>query len=255
MAPQLNNSVSKAFAILRLLGRGRTQLSAADVVRELGMNAVTAHRFLRTLEAEGALVQVKKGQFRLGYMFVDLGDRALEQDRLGHLLEPLLAGITSELKEATMATLYQNGMVVCVARAMPDRSLSVDIRVGDRLEAYCTAHGKVWLAHIGAREREKYLANFAPEAMTERTITSRAELEGEIERVRAQGYAYNLGEREDGISAVAVPVLSRNGRIVASLSVFGPSSRITSDLLDKAKLKLDEAAERAATILYGQDPA
>src|SRR5690606_6281384 len=105
--------VSKAFDILRLLGRGRQRISAADVVRELGMNGITAHRFLKTLEAEGALVQVSKGSFRLGYMLVDLGDRALEQDRLGQLLQPLLEDITRELKEASMATIYQTGMVVC----------------------------------------------------------------------------------------------------------------------------------------------
>lgn len=255
MATQLNNSVSKAFDILRLFGRGRQRVSAADVVRELGMNAITAHRFLKTLEAEGALVQVSKGSFRLGYMLVDLGDRALEQDRLGQLLQPLLEEITSDLKEASMATIYQTGMVVCVARAMPQRSLSVDIRVGDRLEAYCTAHGKMWLAHVSAREREKYLSSLKFEAFTNRTIANRAELESEIDLSRQRGFSYNMGEREEGITAIAVPVLTSGGRMVAGLSMFGPTSRINRETLDSAIDRLKSAASEASMLLYGKGVA
>jgi len=252
LATQLNNSVSKAFDILRLLGRGREVVSAADVVAELGMNAVTAHRFLKTLEAEGALVQAAKGSYRLGYMLVDLGDRALEQDRLGQLLQPLLEDVTRNLREASMATIYQAGMVVCVARARSQRSLSVDIRVGDKLEAYCTAHGKMWLAHISAREREKYLSSLRFTAMTGRTITSRDMLEEEIELSRKRGFSYNLGEREEGITAIAVPVLTHGGRMVASLSMFGPTSRIDRETLDAAIDRLKAAAAEAALVLYGK---
>lgn len=222
------------------------------MVRELGMNAITAHRFLKTLEAEGALVQVSKGSFRLGYMLVDLGDRALEQDRLGQLLQPLLEEITSDLKEASMATIYQTGMVVCVARAMPQRSLSVDIRVGDRLEAYCTAHGKMWLAHVSPREREKYLSSLKFEAFTNRTITNRAGLEEEIDLARQRGFSYNMGEREEGITAIAVPVLTSGGRMVAGLSMFGPTSRINRETLDSAIDRLKSAACEASVLLYGK---
>ncbi len=84
MAQQLNNSVARAFDILRLLGRGRPRLSVADVTRELGLNAITAHRFLKTLEAEGALVQDRKGSYRLGYALVDLGDRARDEVHVFH---------------------------------------------------------------------------------------------------------------------------------------------------------------------------
>ncbi|UYO01251.1 MAG: IclR family transcriptional regulator [Devosia sp.] len=252
MAQQLNNSVARAFAILKLLGRGRARISVAEVCRELGLNAVTAHRFIKTLETEGALVQTGKGSYRLGYMLVDLGDRALEQDRLGALMQPVLDEITADLREASMATIYQAGMVVCIARAMPQRSLSVDIRVGDRLEAYCTAHGKTWLAHLSAREREKYLQSVEMEALTARTIVKRPELAEEIERTAQRGYAYNLGEREEGIAAIAMPVRTEAGRMVAGLSVFGPASRIDRAALDRFRLRLDKAVRDAELLVYGR---
>jgi IclR family pca regulon transcriptional regulator len=252
LAQQLNNSVARAFDILRLLGRGRPRISVADVTRELGLNAITAHRFLKTLEAEGALVQVAKGSYRLGYALVDLGDRARDEDRLGQWLQPVLDDLTADLGEASMATLYQAGMVVCIARAMPPRSLSVDIRVGDRLEAYCTAHGKLWLAHVSAAERARYLSSVPLHAMTGRTITHPKHLQDEIAAVAQRGFAYNLGEREDGITAVAAPVLTDSGRMVAGLSMFGPTSRIDRETLDRGLVRLQAAARDAALLLYGR---
>lgn len=255
MAQQLNNSVARAFDILRLLGRGRSRIGVNEVTRELGLNAITAHRFLKTLEAEGALVQGAKGSYRLGYALVDLGDRARDEDRLGQWLQPVLDDLTADLGEASMATIYQAGMVVCIARAMPARSLSVDIRVGDRLEAYCTAHGKMWLAHISASERARYLTSVRLDAMTGRTITHRTQLQEEIDTARQRGFSFNLGEREDGITAVAAPVLAETGRMVAGLSVFGPTTRMDLAAMRRAEKSLTSATEDARAILYGRSMA
>lgn len=251
MAPQLNSSVAKAFAILAMLGEDRKSIGAAEVAGELGMNAITAHRFLRTLAAEGALVEERRGRYRLGYMLVDLGVRAHAQDDLGRRLQPLLDTLTHQTGEASMATIYREGMVVCIARAMPNRSLSVDIRVGDRLEAYCTAHGKLWLAHLPDRHRTDYLNRTELRTWTGNTLTSRATLEAEIAAIADRGHAYNLGEREEGITAIAVPVLMRNGEMVAGISMFGPTSRIDRERLDAALQYLKAAASLAQDLLYG----
>ena len=97
MATQVNNSVLKAFAILELFSESRTEINAALVARELGLNAVTAHRFLRTLERVGALVAVSKGVYRLGFALVDLADRVIHHADLGRALTPLLEAVTREI--------------------------------------------------------------------------------------------------------------------------------------------------------------
>lgn len=252
MAQQLNNSVARAFDILRLLGRGRSSISVAEVTREMGMNAITAHRFLKTLEAQGALVQTNRGSYRLGYGLVDLGERARSADRLGQWLQPVLDQLTADVGEASMATLYQAGMVVCIARAMSPRSLSVDIRVGDRLEAYCTAHGKLWLAHVTPAERARYLRGTRLDALTGQTITHRAQLQDEIDAVGRRGVSYNMGEREDGITAIAMPVMTQSGSMVAGLSVFGPSTRLDLAVIRRIEPQLALAVNHAQRILYGR---
>lgn len=251
MAIQLNNSVARAFAILGLFSETRRTIAAADLVRELDLNATTAHRFLKTLEGEGALVLASKGHYRLGYMLVDLGRRAEREDDLGKLLQPELDALSASQQEASMATLYQSGMVVCIARGLAQRSLSVDVRVGSRLEAYCTAHGKLWLAFMPTPERTRYLNSVVREPMTGTTITDRDALLKEIKSIAAQGYAVNRGEREDGITAIAVPVLGRDGKMVTGLSIFGPTSRINDTILSLSLTALRHAAQRSTKRLYG----
>ncbi|UUP18179.1 IclR family transcriptional regulator [Nitratireductor thuwali] len=250
---QINGSVVKAFAILKLFSQERPELTAADVARETGMNAITAHRFLRTLEHVGALVAVTKGIYRLGYVFADLGDRVLRNDALARLLQPFLNRLTEELQEATMATVFRSDMVTCIARATSKRSLSVDIRVGTQLEAYCTAHGKTWLAYMPDHERERYLQSVERVRFTTNTIIDLEALNAELEKVREQRYAINDSEREDGIRAVAVPILTRTGRMIAGISAFGPSSRFTESAMQTALGRLRATAQEVEDSLYGAE--
>ncbi|NGN41146.1 IclR family transcriptional regulator [Mesorhizobium sp. CGMCC 1.15528] len=252
MVTQINGSVVKAFDILKLFDEDRNEVTTTDVATELDLNFVTAHRFLRTLEHVGALVAVAKGRYRLSYVFVDLGDRVTGGDLLGQTLQPLLNAITADLQEAAMATVFQSDMVVCIARAVSRRQLSVDIRVGSRLEAYCTAHGKTWLAFMSERQRAHYLDTVERLRFTRNTVVERATLERQIAEVRELGHAFNDSEREDGIRAVAVPILARGGRMIAGLSVFGPASRMTDEITQLALARLQHAARDAGGLLYGQ---
>lgn len=102
---------------------------------------------------------------------------------------------TIETRESSMATICQAGLVVSIARATPPRSLSVDIRVGGRLEAYCRVHGSLLLAHLGPRERARYLETVRLDGVTEHTISCGRNLETELDVVRQGGYAFDLAER------------------------------------------------------------
>ncbi|MFC3230185.1 IclR family transcriptional regulator [Marinibaculum pumilum] len=251
MATQVNNSVVKAFAILDLFSESRTEINAALVSRELGLNAVTAHRFLRTLEQVGALVAVSKGVYRLGFALVDLADRVIHHAELGRALLPVLEGITADMREASMATAFEADMVVCIARVVSGRSLSVDIRVGTQLDAYCTAHGKLWLSELGEPALRRYLEVMPLARLAPHTIVDRDRLLAELDLVRRQGHAVNDGEREEGIRAVAVPVRTRQGRMVAGLSLFGPAFRLTDPVMAAGLERLRAAAVEAGQLLQG----
>lgn len=249
---QLNNSVARAFAILDLFSERRPELNARDVATELQLNLVTAHRFLRSLAAVGALVTVARGRYRLGYLFADLGSRVVHSDCLAAAAQPVLEQVTADINEASMATVLQANHISCIAVALSGRTLSVNVRPGTRMEAYCSANGKVWLAHLPRPALLRFLDEVELQSMTARTIADREALERELEKVRRDGYAVNDGEREDGLRAIAVPVTRRDGEILAAISVFGPTSRMSPEVMDRALGRLRRAAKEIEAGLYGR---
>ncbi|XIA63624.1 IclR family transcriptional regulator C-terminal domain-containing protein [Bradyrhizobium sp. TZ2] len=64
-----------------------------------------------------------------------------------------------------------------------------------------------------------------------RTITTQAAFAAELDRVRVSGYAYEDEEHIEGIRCIAAPVFAYSGRVVGSLCVVGPGSRMTRQKL------------------------
>jgi DNA-binding IclR family transcriptional regulator len=251
MGVQHNNSVARAFAILDLFTEQRPQLSAGDVARALNLNTVTAHRFLRSLEAAGALVAVARGSYRLGFRLVDLANRVTRHKILAEAMQPALDELAAELNEASMAAVPEANAVICIATALPRRDLLVDIRPGMLMEAYCTAQGKLWLASLDDRALKAYLDEVPLDALTSKTITDREALVAEIRTIRREGFALNDGEREDGLRTIGLPLNSREGRMVAGVTVYGPVTRMTQEVLDTAKRLIGEALAGIDARLYG----
>jgi DNA-binding IclR family transcriptional regulator len=109
--------------------------------------------------------------------------------------------------------------------------------VGRRVPHHVAANGKVFMA-FGAASVPERLERFTP-----RTITTRAALEADLERVRARGYATAVDELELGLAAIAAPVRVADRDVVAALSISGPTSRLTSERIEQlVPLLLEQAA-------------
>jgi len=57
----------------------------------------------------------------------------------------------------------------------------------------------------------------------------------ELAHVRQQGYAVAQEELEEGLSAVAAPIMNYEGHVIAAISVSGPSFRLTEERLSWRK--------------------
>jgi DNA-binding IclR family transcriptional regulator len=108
---------------------------------------------------------------------------------------------------------------VCIAQEESPQPLRHVVHVGDELPLWGGASAKVLL--IGA-----------PPGLLARVAESSPYGPGHVRRLEEwiaaaarQGYAVSHGEREDGLSAVAAPILGRSATVVAALSLSGPSVR------------------------------
>jgi len=251
MVTPINNSVVKAFAILDIFNDHRETVTTNDVVSLLGLNTITAHRFLKTLVQVGALASPHKGIYQLGFKLVDYGERAGSFRRMGAVLQPFLNKLAAETNEGALATTFDGTAVTCIATAHPDHAFVFNARVGARHEPYATANGKLWLAHIGQDRLESYLASNELVPISKNTLTNKDALFEELALIREQGYATNRSEREAGLHAVAAPIFSRTGEMVTGISVFAPAERMSREKEEEIFKVLTRTLEKAQATLYG----
>jgi IclR family acetate operon transcriptional repressor len=245
-------AVQRAVAVLDALATGEpdeagngevgraVDLGTNEIARRTGINASTVSRLLATLADAGLVEHVAgSGRYRLGIRLLQLGNAVLARLDLRELARPHLAALTEVTGEtATLSTPGEHEAITVdfVQSASFVQSVA---QVGRPSSAHATAVGKVFLAHGGR------LPDGALRAFTDRTIADRAALAAEIQQVRLQGFALAAGEREDGLHAIAAPILDARGDLVAILGVQGPASRFDASRMRTA---LDPLREHAAAI-------
>ena len=237
-------SVQRAVAILNELADAGTELGTNEIARRTGINGSTISRILATL-ASGGLVEhvAATGRYRLGIGVVRLANAVHERLDIRSLARPHLEELASRTKEtATLSVPGEHEAITLdfVQSPLSVRSVAV---VGRTSAAHATAVGKVFLAYGGTPPGEGL------DAYTERTIVDPAVLEVDLARARERGWAQALGEREEDLNAVAVPVLSSTGTLVAMLGVQGPAVRFNPRAMQTAaQLLLARAALISAAL-------
>lgn len=219
-------AVQRAVALLKLFSDARPEWPLPDLARAAGLHKTTAFRLLSALTSEGLVARTPGSQgYRLGPEAITLGARALRANDLRTVGRPALEALAERSGEtATLETRVED-QVLILDEVHRHESLRAIPSVGTRWPVHATSTGKVLVAELSEADRTAILRS--PLARpTRRTIATQAGLRRELRRVRVQGYATAIGELEDGYSAVGVAIRDHDGRVVAALSVGGPSARL-----------------------------
>lgn len=211
-----------------------------ELARASGVNASTVSRLLGTLCAHGYAERVPaSGRYRLGGRFLRLAQHVLAQLDLRTLARPHLAALEASTGETATLSVPGQPDAVTVDFVTGRGSVVSVARIGRPSVAHATAAGKVMLAFGPGELPREPLAAFTP-----RTLTNAAALAEEVERVRRQGHARAVAEREPDLSAIAAPVFDARGELAGILGLQGPSSRLDGAALEAAlPLLVDHAAQ------------
>ncbi|MEU8174312.1 IclR family transcriptional regulator [Microbispora hainanensis] len=222
-------SVDRALDVLEALSEHGGQAGLSEIAATTGLPYGTIHRLLQTLLARGYVRQESDRRYALGGALVRIGGVA--ERMLAVWAEPYLARLVELSGETANLAVLEGDYVVYVAQVPSPRRLRMFAEVGRRVLPHSTAVGKALLA--GRDDAEAVFRRTGLPRRTDRTITSVGELLEELDRVRARGYALDLGEEESGVHCMAVPVHD-GGRAFAAMSVSGPAERI--DAIDREEL-------------------
>jgi DNA-binding IclR family transcriptional regulator len=224
-------SVERALAVLKLFGESEPELGVSELARRLSLHKSTVSRLLSTLEAGGFVQQDKRnGRYRLGLQLATLAGLALTQYELRDVARPFLSELAGESGETTTLSVLDGTDAVNIDQVLAPQPVKHLGWIGRRLPLFCTAAGKPLLASFSAPGLERYLER-PLSRFTARTVTNASMVRREMERVRAQGFALAQEEYEAELCAVGAPVRDHRGDVVASITVSGPSYRLSTERL------------------------
>jgi DNA-binding IclR family transcriptional regulator len=229
MATPKNHSVMKAFALLKAFRDPDEWVTSSELSRRAHLPEASGYRLIQTLEEIGAVVRGARGRYRTGLLLLSLSHNVTVPELLRDASQALMMEWARKLNLTMHLGVLEHGMVTYVAKTAPAGAFPVHTRVGAQLEAYCSGLGKVLLAALPDEQMESVILDGALVALTPYTITSTQALRAQLKQVRQQGYALDDRENHTDIRCIAVPVLDRDGRAVASLSATDSVARMTPE--------------------------
>lgn len=241
-------AVTRAVAILRLLGRGPDALTLKAISDELGMVTSTCLHILRVLVEEG-LVQVEAGtkRYRLGVGMLALARSVIEHSHFPALAEPVLERLALAWNLTTIGVEISGGdslVVVALARSRAPFGLHVD--VGGRFPSLTSATGRIVAAF-----------NPMPEADLRRRFNAATwaqppdfdDWKAEVEQARRKGYSIDRGNYVTGIVIIAVPVFDRMDRMTHALVAAGLSDQLSGARAQALAKELQAEARNLTQLL------
>jgi IclR family pca regulon transcriptional regulator len=228
--PDFVESLARGLDVLRVFDAHHQALSLAEVATATGLARPTARRLLLTLEELG-YVRSDDGVFALTPKVITLGTAYVASLGLWDVARPHLEALVRRTGESSSMAQLDGSDIVYVARVSVPKIIALRVDIGTLFPAQQTSQGKVLLAALTAEELDGALAIPSRSGLPTYIGRTRAELDQELVRVRARGWALADEELAPGVRSVAVPVRDGNGRVRAAMNVTVHAAETTTETL------------------------
>jgi IclR family transcriptional regulator, KDG regulon repressor len=219
-------ALQRGLTLLQLFSNSPQGLTAKRVAERSRLPVSTVHRFLTNLETAGFLNCGNDGVYHLGIACFAIGQAALGQLDIRRVSLPYLQELNRQTRETIHLTVRHGLSAVYVEKLDSMEQLRIYSRIGAAVPLYCTAVGKVMIAHMPAEERQAILSQVVFRRFTPNTVGNLQELDAQLNRIRKQGYACDLEEHELHIRCIAAPIWDHMGSVHAALSITVPTVRM-----------------------------
>jgi DNA-binding IclR family transcriptional regulator len=238
--------LERAFGIMEALLQAGEPLSLETIAKRTSMAKSTAFRIVSNLVRYGYVVETDGGYW-LGLKMISFGQATQKKLDVRTIAAPYLAGLRDKTNEtAYLATLTNDWSVLYLDKCESRQPVGVMLHSsGMTIEMYCTGLGKTLAAHQPETEVRRWLQTHEMPYRTPNTIIDSDAFLAELEAIRQRGYGIDNGERSLSIRCVAVPIRDADGKVIAAISVAGPTERMPNPLIGSETARLTvETAEQ-----------
>jgi DNA-binding IclR family transcriptional regulator len=233
-------TVQKAFKLLEVLAE-KQPLKPADLLNHLALSRSNLYRLLETLTEMGYVHKGGGNTYCLTYKIFMLGSSFLNLNQLTFMARPYMAHLAEMSQEnVNLAIMYEN-KVLYIDKIESKHYLKLDQPIGATDPLHCTALGKILLSGLSDLEMQIFLKSTTFIPYTKNTITDPEVLAGVVRNVRTQGYAIDFEELSYGIHCIGAPIRDYTNKVIAAMSISGPSVRLTKLKTEELKAPLIES--------------
>lgn len=242
-------AVSRAIAILRLLGRTRQPMNVKSISDELELVPSTCLHILRALAAERLVsFDPASKRYKLGAGILALARGVMDTDSFSQSVQPVLDDIAREWKVTAIGVEVldlQHIIVTALANSQLPFRLHVD--VGSRFPALISASGRL-VGAFGGHSKANLKARF--DTLRWQTPLRFEDWLAEVELARVDGHSVDHGNYIGGISIIAVPVLDACERITHTLVAASILNQLSPEQSEALTQELKSHAENLSRQLF-----
>ncbi|MDP9729146.1 IclR family transcriptional regulator [Alicyclobacillus tolerans] len=229
-----SQTLARGLRILDCFVTYGEELGVAELSNLLHLPRTVVARLVTTLAEHGYLAQNQENKkYRLGMSAYILGMHANREYSLRQMAWPSMQCLAASSGETVSLTMLDEERLVGICIASIDSPLPIKLttRTGSVLPLHRGATRKILLAYASEAIKETVLTQL--QEISQSSPDSVESLKKELLEIRRKGYAYSEEELDDGAFAVAAPILTEKGELLAGIGVAGPIYRKTEESLQR----------------------
>ena len=244
-------AISRAVAVLRLLGKSDAPLGLQAIARELGLVPSTCLYVLRALVAEEFVSfdpDTKRYSLEAGVL--TLARHWLRRNRFNNLVQPVLDRI-GQTFGVTMFGVQIVGLdhFIVVAVSQVENNFQLSAQIGSRFPALISATGRC-IAAFGDHSEALLESRFKKLLWDDPPTFD--EWKAQVNQTRLQGFAVDSGNYISGVTIVAAPVWETRAKLSHAVVAIGISSALKRTRLSTLQEALLSATLTLSNQLSGE---
>ena len=234
----------RTVKIIQYLYESKTPPTVTEIADHMELASSTTFRILTTLQEHNLVAKDEVfNTYSLGLMFIPYGDKVKSSLKIKDFAVKEMEILEKIVGETINLGILNNKEALILHKLSGENSLLVS-SLSLTTPLYCSSMGKLFLAHQSHDYIEEYYKTLKPTRMTENTIIDLAGFNMEKPDIIRNNLSYDREEYEYGLFCISSGIFSASGKILAAISISGPTSRLKSkgiEMIEKELLKSTSA--------------
>jgi len=247
MTGRVDSTLSKGLSIIEALATEAKGIGVSELARNLELTKSNTFRLLQTLMVHGYVRQDQNKQYFATMKSWKIGQMIMEKLDLPRLSISQMQYLSSMTGEAVYLSVLDGLSTLYIEKVESTKAIRTYTPKGGNAPIHCVATGKALLAFHYETLRDKLIGNLG--SYTDKTITTIEALDIEVEKIKRNGVAIDLGEYRAEVISIAAPVFSAHSEVIASIGISAPAINTTEEDIEKIVHTVIQAAQSLSNTL------